>query len=115
APTTTSFVGGGPLSNVNDAYDGLALTFTSGLNQGQTRTVLSYAAATQTFTFSNPWVATPAAGDSFILSEFAITLINNRIKPDGTTQPPAPAPPFGIAGTKLGFENGVDLGTIFDQ
>jgi subtilisin-like proprotein convertase family protein len=111
-PTTTSFEGGASLSSVDGFYDGLALTFTSGPNQGQSRTVLTYTGSTKVFTFSSfdAWSEAPRLNDSFILAMASITLVDNKTNADGTTNMG-----IGINGMSLGVGNGVSLGTVFDD
>jgi subtilisin-like proprotein convertase family protein len=109
-PSINSFAGGASLSSIDDFYDGLALTFTSGPNQGQTRTVATYNGTTKVFTFTFPWANSPVPGDTFVLSNAAITLVNNKVTPDGTSRMG-----IGINGMALGVGNGVAVGTVFDD
>src|SRR5439155_26097681 len=61
APTTTSFAGGAGLSNVDGFYNGMTLSFTTGPDMCQSRTVATYTGSTKVFTFSTAFGAAPAA------------------------------------------------------
>jgi hypothetical protein len=67
APTTASFAGGASLSSIDGFYKGAVLTFTSGPNAGQSRTVTTYTGSTKVFTFAMPWGTVPVAGNAFIV------------------------------------------------
>jgi hypothetical protein len=54
-----------PLSAINGFYDNIFLEFTSGALIGQRQQVTTYTAATNTFTFTSPFGAAPAVGDTF--------------------------------------------------
>lgn len=65
--TTTSFIGASSLSSVDDFYNNMALTFTSGALANQTRKITDYVGATRTFTFSTAFTSAPANGSSFVI------------------------------------------------
>lgn len=69
SPTSTAFNGNTELSTV-DGYYGTSsasafLVFTSGLNLGIGRTILTYTGSTRRFTFTNPFPATITNTDTF--------------------------------------------------
>ncbi len=71
--STTSFSGnadvtsptGEMLSILDNSYNGRTITFTSGVDTGQSATVTGYVGATQTFTVSPALSSIPNAGDAF--------------------------------------------------
>jgi subtilisin-like proprotein convertase family protein len=67
APTNTRFAGATGLSNVDGFFTGDTILFTTGANAGKARQITDYVGATRQFIFTNPWLATPSAGDQFII------------------------------------------------
>ncbi len=62
---SSSITASGNLANVDGAYNGCAVLFTSGQLAGQAATVSTYTAASQTFNFVQTLSTSPAAGDTF--------------------------------------------------
>src|SRR5712692_8735520 len=70
-PTQTNFAGTLPLSPTDNSYNGLILTFTSGVNAGQYQSIASYIGNVHAFTFANPFQNAPNVGDTFNIISYA--------------------------------------------
>jgi subtilisin-like proprotein convertase family protein len=68
-PTASSFAGPASLSSIDNAYNGLTITITSGADNGFSRQITTYTGATHVFTFATAWPIAPAAGDTFAFSQ----------------------------------------------
>jgi hypothetical protein len=67
SPTSSGFKAAAGLSSVDNFYEKMLLVFVDGANASIPRPIGSYTGSTRTFSFSTPFPATPADGDSFIL------------------------------------------------
>ena len=65
--TTTSIVGTGSLSTVNEFYTDRMILFTSGDLQHSGRAIGAYTGATKTFTVSPAFTSAPSSSDTFII------------------------------------------------
>lgn len=94
-PTASVFAGSG-LSASNGAYVGWSLKVLTGVNAGQSRTVIAYTGATGTITLSSAMPAAMAAGNTFSLTsvscvesidlfDLVSTLTRVRTRTDMTT------------------------------
>jgi hypothetical protein len=84
--TTTTLTISDPtdvFANVANAYYGMTINVSSGIDGGDTRTITNYNGTTKTFTVSSPFTLTPNSGDSFILN-LAISNINSIVQKSGT-------------------------------
>ena len=68
AATTTAFIVDGFTEATNDHFNGMKMTFTSGANLGESRTITDYTGATQTMTFGQAWTDAPADNDDFVIT-----------------------------------------------
>ena len=65
--TTTSIVGTGSLSTVDEFYTDRMILFTSGDLQHSGRAIAAYTGATKTFTVSPAFTSAPSSSDTFII------------------------------------------------
>lgn len=65
AGTSETVFTGAAGSATDDAYNKMALRFTSGANAGEVRHINDYVASTKTFTVDEAFTATPSPGDAF--------------------------------------------------
>jgi sugar lactone lactonase YvrE len=97
APNTVSFAGSPSLSTANASYNGDIVTFTTGANAGQSRTIAGFNSASDQFIFSSPWAAAPAVRDAYTITN---PNTGQPVNLASITPDPNPAPP---PGQKTGF------------
>lgn len=71
-------------SYVNDAYYGVSITITSGINAGETKTITAYNGNTKVATVNSDWSINPPSGSNFSLN-FAIKDAESIIVTDRQT------------------------------